>query len=115
MAIALNNINFANLSQQRQDVAALLSDDLVTSYQKYFYAPDFQRIIADRRIYITFQKIQRTTVNDLTSNSAVVQVTGFNTYRSDVSQTQKEVPYTMLTYIQKKNDGTFVCSKLKKL
>lgn len=115
VCIALNNINFANQSQQRQDVAGLLSDDLVTSYQKYFYDPDFQRLILDRRIYVTFQKIQRTSVENMTADSATVRVTGFNTYRSDVSKTQKEVPFTMLLWIQKKADGTLVCSKLKKL
>lgn len=115
VCIALNNINYANQSQQRQDVAALLSDDLVTSYQKYFYDPDFQRLIVDRRIYVTFQKIQRTSVEDLKPTSAVVRVTGFNTYRSDVSKTQKEVPFTVLLYVEKKTDGSLVCSKIKKL
>lgn len=115
VTIAINNINFANQSQQRQDVAGLLSDDLVTSYQNYFYAPDFQRLIADRRIYVTFQKIQRTTVDSMGTDSANVRVTGFNTYRSDVSNTQKEVPFTLLLWIQKKADGSFVCGKIKKL
>jgi|GEM_PF-3898989 len=115
VTIALNNINYANQSQQRQDVAGLLSDDLVTSYQNYFYAPDFQRLIADRRIYVTFQKIQRTTVDNIKPDSAEVRVTGFNTYHSDVSNTQKEVPFTLLLWIQKKADGSMVCGKIKKL
>lgn len=115
VAIALNNINFANQSQQRQDVAGFLSDDLVTAYQKYFYDPDFQRLIADRRIYVTFQKIQRTSVENLKPDSAVVRVTGFDTFRSDVSKTQKEVPFTLLLFVEKKQDGALVCSKIKKL
>lgn len=115
LAIALNNISYMNQNEQRADLAGYLSDDLLTSYHKYFYDPDFQRLVADRKIYITYQKIQRSTIDSQSGDTVAVRVTGYNTYRSDLTQTQLEVPFTLKLQIQKHPDGRLQATKLKKL
>ena len=114
-AITLNNISYTNQSQQRSDLAGILSDDMLTLYNKYFYEPEFLRLIADRKLYVTFQKIERSSIEKRAPGAAAVKVIGFNTYHSDLTNTQAEYPFTMLIQVEKQADGKMLVTKIARL
>jgi hypothetical protein len=113
--ITLNNISFTNQSQQRSDLAAILSDDMLTLYNKYFYDPDFLRLIADRKLYVSFQKIERSSMENRSGNSAAVKIIGFNTYHSDLTNTQAEYPFSLMIQVEKQDNGKMLVTKIKRL
>jgi hypothetical protein len=113
--IAFNNISYVNQDQQRAALADMMTSDLLTSYQNSFYDPAFLKMIADNRIYITFQKVTRSEVVLTGNNEAAVKVIGFDLFHSDATGSQKEKPFTYQVDVVKAGDGKFQVSKIEKL
>ena len=113
--IAFNNISYVNQDQQRAALADMMTSDLLTSYQNNFYDPAFLKMIADNKIYITFQKVTRSEVVLTGNNEAAVQVIGFDLFHSDTTGSQKEKPFTYKVDVVKAGDNKFQISKIEKL
>lgn len=113
--VAFNNISYVNQDQQRASLADMMTSDLLTSYQNNFYDPAFLKMIADNKIYITFQKITRSELVKTAPNEAAVKVIGFDLFHSDTTGSQKEKPFTYMVDVVKTGDTKYQVSKVEKL
>ncbi|SRR5665213_650883 len=114
VAITLRNIRYDNIQQTRTDLVGLLSNDVLTPYQKYYNDSAFINLVVSRKLWCKFEKIDRSTLDKRVGNVAAIKVIGVCTYHSDISGNEAEYPFTYLIQVEQ-TDGNFVCTKIQRL
>jgi hypothetical protein len=104
------NISYTDINHQVDKVANLMSDNMMSYYQEAFLDPKWVAFLSDNKAYVSFQQIERSSVENTDGTHYWVKVIGKNLYNSDArgSGSQIEVPFHLVVVVKRENGKLIV-------
>ncbi len=110
------NVSYTDVSHQVDKVANLMSDNMMSYYQEAFLDPKWIAFLSDNKAYVSYQKIDRSTVENADGTHYWVRVIGKNLFNSDARGpgSQIELPFHIVVVIKNEN-GKLVVTNFQRL
>lgn len=114
--IMVFNVNYTDINHQEDKVANLMSDNMMSYYQDAFLDPKWIAFITDNKAYVTYQGIERSTVENTDGTHYWVRVIGKCLYNSDTRGfgSQIELPFHLVVVV-KKDNGKLIITDFQRL
>jgi hypothetical protein len=99
------NVSYTDISHQTDKVGNLMSDNMMSYYQEAFLGPKWVAFLKDNKAYVSYQQIERSTVENTDGTHYWVRVIGKCLFNSDARGpgSQIELPFNLMVVV--KNDG----------
>lgn len=99
------NISYTDVNRQTDKIANLMSDNMMSYYQEAFLDPKWVAFLRDNKAYVSYQGVERATIENSDGAHYWVRVIGKCLYNSDARGpgSQIELPFHLVVVI--KNDG----------
>jgi hypothetical protein len=110
------NVNYTDANHQVDKVANLMSDNMMSYYQEAFLDPKWIGFLSDNKAYVSYQQIDRSSVENTDGTHYWVKVIGKNLYNSDARGlgSQIELPFHLVVVIKNEN-GKLVVTDFQRL
>lgn len=110
------NVSYTDINQQVDKVGNLMSDNMMSYYQEAFLDPKWVAFLSDNKAYVSYQQIDRSTVENTDGNHYWVRVIGKCLFNSDArgSGSQIELPFHIVVVI-KNDNGKLVVTNFQRL
>ncbi len=104
------NISYTDVNHQVDKVASLMSDNMMSYYQEAFLDPKWIAFLSDNKAYVSYQQIDRSSVENTDGTHYWVKVIGKNLYNSDArgQGSQIELPFHLVVVVKKDNGKLIV-------
>ncbi len=104
------NISYTDVNRQVDKVASLMSDNMMSYYQEAFLDPKWIAFLSDNKAYVSYQQIDRSSVENTDGTHYWVKVIGKNLYNSDVRgpSSQIELPFHLVVVVKRDNGKLIV-------
>ncbi len=104
------NISYTDINRQVDKVANLMSDNMMSYYQEAFLDPKWVAFLTDTKAYVSYQQIDRSSVENTDGTHYWVKVIGKNLYNSDARGpgSQIELPFHLVVVVKKENGKLIV-------
>ncbi len=104
------NISYTDINRQVDKVANLMSDNMMSYYQEAFLDPKWVGFLTDTKAYVSYQQIDRSSVENTDGTHYWVKVIGKNLYNSDARGpgSQIELPFHLVVVVKKENGKLIV-------
>ncbi len=104
------NISYTDINHQVDKVAGLMSDNMMSYYQEAFLDPKWVAFLSDNKAYVSYQQIDRSSVENTDGTHYWVKVIGKNLYNSDArgQGSQIELPFHLVVVVKKDNGKLIV-------
>jgi hypothetical protein len=104
------NISYTDINHQVEKVANLMSDNMMSYYQEAFLDPKWVAFLSDNKAYVSYQQIERSSVENTDGTHYWVKVIGKNLYNSDVRgpSSQIELPFHLVVVVKRDNGKLIV-------
>jgi hypothetical protein len=115
-AIMAFNLSYTDINHQTDKVGSLLSDNMMSYYQEAFLDPKWVAFLKGNRAYVSYQQIERSSVENADGTHYWVKVIGKNLYNSDAKGmgSQIELPFDLVVVVKSEN-GNFVVTNFQRL
>ena len=99
------NVSYTDINHQTDKVGNLMSDNMMSYYQEAFLDPKWVAFLKDNKAYVSYQQIERSTVENTDGTHYWVRVIGKCLFNSDAKGpgSQIELPFNLVVVV--KNDG----------
>ena len=99
------NVSYTDINHQVDKVGNLMSDNMMSYYQEAFLDPKWVAFLSDNKAYVSYQKIDRSTVDKTDGTHYWVSVIGKNLFNSDARGpgSQIELPFRLVVVIKSEN------------
>ena len=114
--IMVFNVSYTDINHQEGKVANLMSDNMMSYYQDAFLDPKWIAFLADNKAYVTYQGIDRSTVENTDGTHYWVRVIGKCFYNSDARGpgSQIELPFHLVVVV-KNDNGKLIVTDFQRL
>jgi hypothetical protein len=104
------NISYTDVNHQVDKVASLMSDNMMSYYQEAFLDPKWIAFLSDNKAYVSYQQIDRSSVENTDGTHYWVKVIGKNLYNSDArgASSQIELPFHLVVVVKRDNGKLIV-------
>lgn len=104
------NISYTDINHQVEKVANLMSDNMMSYYQEAFLDPKWVAFLSDNKAYVSYQQIERSSVENTDGTHYWVKVIGKNLYNSDARgpSSQIELPFHLVVVVKRDNGKLIV-------
>jgi hypothetical protein len=104
------NISYTDVNHQVDKVASLMSDNMMSYYQEAFLEPKWIAFLSDNKAYVSYQQIDRSSVENTDGTHYWVKVIGKNLYNSDARgpSSQIELPFHLVVVVKRDNGKLIV-------
>ncbi len=104
------NISYTDVNHQVDKVASLMSDNMMSYYQEAFLDPKWIAFLSDNKAYVSYQQIDRSSVENTDGTHYWVKVIGKNLYNSDARGigSQIELPFHLVVVVKRDNGKLIV-------
>jgi len=104
------NISYTDVNHQVDKVASLMSDNMMSYYQEAFLDPRWIAFLSDNKAYVSYQQIDRSSVENTDGTHYWVKVIGKNLYNSDARgpSSQIELPFHLVVVVKRDNGKLIV-------
>lgn len=116
-AIMAFNVSYTDISHHQVDkVVNLMSDDMMSDYQEAFLDSKWVSFLTDNKAYVSYQQIERSTVENTDGTHYWVRVIGKNLFNSDSKGpgSQIELPFELVVVV-KNDNGKLVVTDFQRL
>lgn len=109
------NVSYTDINHQVDKVGSLMSDNMMSYYQEAFLDPKWVAFLSDNKAYVSYQKIDRATVENTEGTHYWVSVIGKNLFNSDARGpgSQIELPFRLIVVI-KADNGRLVVTNFQR-
>lgn len=99
------NMSYTDVNHQVDKVANLMSDNMMAFYQEAFLDPKWVNFLSTNKAYVTYQGIDRSSIDSRDGNFYWVRVIGKNLYNSDArgAGAQIEIPFRLVVVVKNEN------------
>src|SRR5665213_203309 len=99
------NVSYTDINHQVDKVANLMSDNMMSYYQEAFLDPKWVAFLMDNKAYVSYQEIDRSSVENTDGTHYWVRVIGKNLFNSDARGpgSQIELPFHLVVVIKSDN------------
>jgi hypothetical protein len=110
------NLSYTDINHQTEKVGNLMSDNMMSYYQEAFLDPKWVAFLKDNKAYVSYQGIERSSVENSDGTHYWVQVIGKCLYNSDVKGpgSQIELPFHLVVVV-KSDNGRLVVTDFQRL
>ena len=110
------NVSYTDINHQVDKVGNLMSDNMMSYYQEAFLDPKWVSFLSDNKAYVSYQQIERSTVENTDGTHYWVKVIGKCLYNSDArgAGSQIELPFHIVVVI-KNDNGKLVVTNFQRL
>ncbi len=110
------NVSYTDINHQVDKVANLMSDNMMSYYQEAFLDPKWIAFLSDNKAYVSYQKIDRSSVDNTDGNHYWVRVIGKNLFNSDARGpgSQIELPFHIVVIVRNDN-GKLIVTNFQRL
>ena len=110
------NLSYTDINIQTDKVGNLMSDNMMSYYQEAFLDPKWVGFLKTNKAYVSYQEIERSSVENTDGNHYWVKVIGKNLYNSDSrgAGSQIELPFNVVVVVKKEN-GNLVVTNFQRL
>ena len=110
------NLSYTDINNQTDKVGNLMSDNMMSYYQEAFLDPKWVDFLKTNKAYVSYQEIERSSVENTDGNHYWVKVIGKNLYNSDSrgAGSQIELPFNVVVVVKKEN-GNLVVTNFQRL
>lgn len=110
------NVSYTDINHQVDKVGNLMSDNMMSYYQEAFLDPKWVAFLSDNKAYVSYQQIERSTVENTDGTHYWVKVIGKCLYNSDArgAGSQIELPFHIVVVI-KNDNGKLVVTNFQRL
>ncbi len=114
--IMVFNVSYTDINHQEGKVANLMSDNMMSYYQDAFLDPKWIAFLTDNKAYVTYQGIERSTVENTDGTHYWVRVIGKCLYNSDAKgpNSQIELPFHLVVVV-KNDNGKLIVTDFQRL
>ena len=114
--IMVFNVSYTDINHQEGKVANLMSDNMMSYYQDAFLDPKWIVFLTDNKAYVTYQGIERSTVENTDGTHYWVRVIGKCLYNSDTRGpgSQIELPFHLVVVV-KNDNGKLIVTDFQRL
>ena len=104
------------MNNQVGKVADLMSDNMMSYYQEAFLDPKWVAFLSDNKAYVSYQQIDRSSVENTDGTHYWVRVIGKNLYISDARGlgSQIELPFHIVVVVKQEN-GKLIVTDFQRL
>ena len=104
------NISYTDVNHQVDKVASLMSDNMMSYYQEAFLDPRWIAFLSDNKAYVSYQQIDRSSIENTDGTHYWVKVIGKNLYNSDARgpSSQIELPFHLVVVVKRDNGKLIV-------
>ena len=110
------NVSYTDVNHQVDKVANLMSDNMMSYYQEAFLDPKWIAFLSDNKAYVSYQKIDRSSVENTDGTHYWVRVIGKNLFNSDARGpgSQIELPFHIVVVV-KNDNGKLIVTDFQRL
>ncbi|HEY5039526.1 MAG TPA: hypothetical protein VIJ93_10685 [bacterium] len=110
------NVSYTDVNHQVDKVANLMSDNMMSYYQEAFLDPKWVAFLSDNKAYVSYQKIDRSSVESTDGTHYWVRVIGKNLFNSDARGpgSQIELPFHIVVVVKSEN-GKLIVTDFQRL
>jgi hypothetical protein len=108
------NVSYTDVNHQVDKVANLMSDNMMSYYQEAFLDPKWIAFLTDNKAYVSYQQIDRSSVENTDGTHYWVRVIGKNLFNSDSRASQIELPFHLVVVVKKEN-GKLIVTDFQRL
>ncbi len=110
------NFSYSDMNNQVGKVADLMSDNMMSYYQEAFLDPKWVAFLSDNKAYVSYQQIDRSSVENTDGTHYWVRVIGKNLYISDARGlgSQIELPFHIVVVVKREN-GKLIVTDFQRL
>jgi len=110
------NVSYTDINHQVDKVGNLMSDNMMSYYQEAFLDPKWVAFLSDNKAYVSYQQIERSTVENTDGTHYWVKVIGKCLFNSDArgAGSQIELPFHIVVVI-KNDNGKLVVTNFQRL
>ena len=110
------NVSYTDINHQVDKVGNLMSDNMMSLYQEAFLDPKWVAFLSDNKAYVSYQQIERSTVENTDGNHYWVRVIGKCLFNSDARGpgSQIEIPFHIVVVVKSEN-GKLVVTNFQRL
>src|SRR5665213_1081043 len=110
------NLSYTDINHQTEKVGNLMTDNLMSYYQEAFLDPKWVSFLVNNKAYVSYQEIERSSVENTDGTHFWVKVIGKNLYNSDSRGlgSQIELPFNVVVVVKKEN-GNLVVTNFQRL
>ncbi len=110
------NVSYTDVNHQVDKVANLMSDNMMSYYQEAFLDPKWVAFLMDNKAYVSYQEIDRSSVENTDGTHFWVRVIGKNLFNSDARGpgSQIELPFHLVVVI-KNDNGKLIVTDFQRL
>jgi len=110
------NVSYTDINHQVDKVANLMSDNMMSYYQEAFLDPKWIAFLSDNKAYVSYQKIDRSSVDNTDGTHYWVRVIGKNLFNSDARGpgSQIELPFHIVVIV-KNDNGKLIVTNFQRL
>lgn len=109
------NVSYTDINHQVDKVGNLMSDNLMSYYQEAFLDPKWVSFLTENKAYVSYQQIERSSVDNTDGTHYWVTVIGKNLFNSDArgAGSQIELPFRLVVVI-KNDNGRLVVTNFQR-
>ena len=110
------NVSYTDVNHQVDKVGNLMSDNMMSYYQEAFLDPKWVAFLIDNKAYVSYQEIDRSSVENTDGTHYWVRVIGKNLFNSDARGpgSQIELPFHLVVVI-KNDNGKLIVTDFQRL
>jgi len=110
------NLSYTDINRQTEKVGSLMSDNIMSYYQEAFLDPKWVAFLTSNKAYVSYQQVERSSVENADGTHYWVKVIGKNLYNSDARGmgSQIELPFHMVVVVKNEN-GKLVVTNFQRL
>src|SRR5258708_34434060 len=108
------NVSYTDVNHQVDKIANLMSDNMMSYYQEAFLDPKWVAFLSDNKAYVSYQQIDRSSVENTDGTHYWVQVIGKNLFNSDARASQIELPFHLVVVV-KSDKGKLIVTDFQRL
>lgn len=104
------NVSYTDINHQVDKVANLMSDNMMSYYQEAFLDPKWIAFLSDNKAYVSYQQIDRSSVESVDGSHYWVRVIGKNLFNSDARGpgSQIQLPFHLVVVVNNDNGKLIV-------
>ncbi|HEY5038172.1 MAG TPA: hypothetical protein VIJ93_03770, partial [bacterium] len=108
------NVSYTDVNHQVDKVANLMSDNMMSFYQEAFLDPKWVAFLTDNKAYVSYQQVDRSSVESTDGTHYWVRVIGKNIFNSDARASQIELPFHLVVVVKIEN-GKLIVTDFQRL
>ena len=108
------NMSYTDVNHQVDKVANLMSDNMMSFYQEAFLDPKWVAFLTDNKAYVSYQQVDRSSVESTDGTHYWVRVIGKNIFNSDARASQIELPFHLVVVVKIEN-GKLIVTDFQRL